>query len=129
MEAYQEPENVTAISIRQPVPFYAEFFGAVQSVHFRAFIIRDNVTNASFYIRTRRTTTTIIFSIFVGILLWLLTIALGVFWIQLVVCDREILPNHLSVGTAILFAIPGIRNSQPGIPGVGVKSDMLAYVW
>ncbi|KAI8050619.1 hypothetical protein BDF22DRAFT_695876 [Syncephalis plumigaleata] len=129
VEVYQEPANDTATPIRRAVPFHAQFYGAVQGIHFRAFVIRDNVTNVSFYLRTRRTTTTIVFSIFVCILLWLLTIALGVFWIQLVICGREILPNHLSVGTAILFAMPNIRNSQPGIPSVGVSSDMLGYVW
>ncbi|KAI8050620.1 hypothetical protein BDF22DRAFT_745492 [Syncephalis plumigaleata] len=38
-------------------------------------------------------------------------------------------PMPLLLGTAILFAMPNIRNSQPGIPSVGVSSDMLGYVW
>ncbi|KAI9596982.1 hypothetical protein BDF19DRAFT_412510 [Syncephalis fuscata] len=128
MKVYREQGNDTAKAYF-PVPFKAHFDGAVQSISFRAFVIYDSVTEASFFIRTRRTTTTVVFSVFICVLMWFLTLGLGILWMQLVVRGREVAPPHMSVGIAILFALPGLRNSQPAVPPVGVASDMFGFVW
>ncbi|KAI9595873.1 hypothetical protein BDF19DRAFT_440374 [Syncephalis fuscata] len=125
---YREQGNDTTKAYF-PVPFQAHFDGAVQSISFRAFVIYDSVTEASFFIRTRRTTTTVVFSVFICVLMWFLTLGLGILWMQLVVRGREVAPPHMSVGIALLFALPGLRNSQPAIPPVGVASDMFGYIW
>ncbi|KAI9595871.1 hypothetical protein BDF19DRAFT_413331 [Syncephalis fuscata] len=128
IEVHQE-QGTDPIKTYPPVPFQAHFDGAVQSLLFRAFIIHDSVTKMSFYIRTRRTITTVLFSAFISMLMWFLTLALGSLWMQLVVRGHEIAPAHMSIGVALLFALPSLRNAQPAIPPVGVASDMFGYIW
>lgn len=36
----------------------------------------------------------------------------------------------IAISTALLFALPNVRNSQPGIPPlVGTTSDMVGFFW
>ncbi|RKP10851.1 hypothetical protein THASP1DRAFT_27390 [Thamnocephalis sphaerospora] len=120
---------VEALKARTAVPFQLSFFGSVQSIHFRALPLYDAFTECTLYVRTRRTTTTIIFSLFVCLLMWLLTLSLSGLCTQMLMQGREVQPANMALGITLLFALPGLRNAQPGIPTVGVASDMLAYVW
>lgn len=38
-------------------------------------------------------------------------------------------PPTLGACFMILFALTNVRNSQPGIPSIGVFADMLGYYW
>lgn len=76
-----------------------------------------------------RSSTVVFFSMFVGILMWLLTIGVMFLVISLLVRGRKIEIAMFSFTAALLFGFYAIRNSQPNIPTVGVYSDFLAYIW
>jgi Domain of unknown function (DUF4436) len=35
----------------------------------------------------------------------------------------------LSLCVALIFGLPALRNIQPGVPGVGVLSDYISFIW
>lgn len=42
--------------------------------------------------------------------------------------ERKVEPPLIAISTALLFALPNVRNSQPGIPSVaGTTSDMVGF--
>ncbi|KAI8831380.1 hypothetical protein BC829DRAFT_409758, partial [Chytridium lagenaria] len=57
-------------------------------------------------------------------ILWLLSLlVLGVV-IQIYFRDRTVEPP-----TAVLFALPAVRNAQPGAPQIGCISDIVSFFW
>jgi hypothetical protein len=35
----------------------------------------------------------------------------------------------LSLCVTLIFGLPALRNVQPGVPGVGVLSDYISFIW
>jgi len=76
-----------------------------------------------------RPPTTLMICTFVALLMWALAIALAnVAW-DCIIYRREILPPILSIGVSMLFALPALRNSQPGVPAMGCLLDMAGFFW
>jgi hypothetical protein len=69
------------------------------------------------------------FSLFIASVMWLLSFSL--FWLAFTLCirKRKVEPPTLGVGTSMLFALPAIRNVQPGSPPIGCTADYLGFFW
>ncbi|RCH92740.1 hypothetical protein CU098_007531 [Rhizopus stolonifer] len=89
-------------------------------------LVNDKI---SLRIRTGRSTTTLVFSIFTCILMWLLSIVMGLFAYQIVFRKRRADAHSCMIGITTLFALPAVRSAQPGIPDVGTVSDILGFYW
>ncbi|CAO3614526.1 unnamed protein product [Cunninghamella blakesleeana] len=68
------------------------------------------------------------FSLFVITISWVLTLC------QLFISCQAVLRNRptitlLSVPAALLFALPNLRNVQPGVPPVGIYLDFAGFFW
>ena len=35
----------------------------------------------------------------------------------------------LSLCVALIFGLPALRNTQPGVPGIGALCDYLSFIW
>lgn len=73
--------------------------------------------------------THVFFSLFIASLMWLLSFSL--FWLAFTLCirKRKVEPPTLGVGTSMIFALPAIRNVQPGSPPIGCTADYLGFFW
>ena len=49
--------------------------------------------------------------------------------LQVTASSGEINLLPLSLCIALIFGLPAMRNVQPGVPGVGVLSDYLSFIW
>ncbi|KAG0168513.1 hypothetical protein DFQ30_004647 [Apophysomyces sp. BC1015] len=78
---------------------------------------------------TRRSTTTWIFSIFVCLLMWALTLIMGLYGYQVGMKRRKVDAHACMIGLTMLFALPALRSTQPGVPQVGCTSDILGFYW
>jgi hypothetical protein len=89
----------------------------------------DEVSAVTISFEVRRSGSTRFFAVFVMVLMW--AIAIGVLWITLTVLfrRRQIEVPILSLFGIILFALPNIRNVQPGAPPIGALTDVLAFFW
>jgi len=76
-----------------------------------------------------RPPSTKVFSLFVVVLMWFLTIATVTITFQVFLRDRDIAPNLLSAQASLLFAMPSVRNTQPGAPPIGTMLDSLSLFW
>ena len=77
----------------------------------------------------RRSGVTVFFALFVGLLMWLLSISALIIAISIWMRERKVEPPTIAVMAALLFALPAMRNSQPGIPGIGTSSDVASFFW
>ncbi|GAA5805806.1 hypothetical protein HPULCUR_011332 [Helicostylum pulchrum] len=122
--------NDTSQSI--PITFHLD--ASVTSFHFMPTLehhqYRQNGTDRiSLKILTGRSTTTQGFSIFICILMWLLSLVMGLFGFQVVFRKRRADAHACMIGITTLFALPAVRSAQPGIPEVGCVSDILGFYW
>ncbi|KAI9292670.1 hypothetical protein K502DRAFT_325692 [Neoconidiobolus thromboides FSU 785] len=80
-------------------------------------------------VKLLRPPTTLLVCTFMVVLMWCLAIAMINIAIDAVFNNREIPPPILGTSVAMLFALPALRNSQPGVPAMGCISDILGFFW
>ncbi|KAJ3106969.1 hypothetical protein HDU97_005250 [Phlyctochytrium planicorne] len=86
-------------------------------------------TIVSVQIDVRRSFVTRLFSLFVMAVMWLLSVVtLGLALTPWMVW-KKVEPPAIGFGLALLFALPAIRNAQPGIPPIGCTSDVVSFFW
>ncbi|KAI8880927.1 hypothetical protein K501DRAFT_296163 [Backusella circina FSU 941] len=123
--------NDTTQSI--PITFHLE--ASITSFHFMPTLESDTTImngdddKIALKIITGRSTTTMGFSVFTCILMWLLSILMGLFAYQVVFRKRRADAHACMIGITTLFALPAVRSAQPGIPQVGCVSDILGFYW
>ncbi|KAJ9081400.1 hypothetical protein DSO57_1015108 [Entomophthora muscae] len=132
------------ISIYGPsrVPFHASLDGLLQlfKVRFNALSSSEIENDTTFrYLTSKpdslitltlyRPKTTLFICVFMAALMWVLAIAMVNLAWDAVFFQREVPPPLLSIGVTMLFALPTLRNSQPGVPAMGCFLDMLGFFW
>lgn len=70
-----------------------------------------------------------VFSVFVSLLMILVTIAVVIFTGTVVLKDRKVEIAMMSFIGTLLFAFVAVRNSQPAVPPVGILTDYLSFFW
>ncbi|KAI8811433.1 hypothetical protein BJ742DRAFT_797727 [Cladochytrium replicatum] len=122
---------------RSSAPFIinAYLFGIVSGISIHSSIpgnsniITKYVNTAWFDISITRTHNVIAFSIFVGALMWIVSLSLASICISLWFLSSKPEPPVLAASTALLFALPAFRNIQPGAPPVGASCDLASFYW
>ena len=71
----------------------------------------------------------IIFSILIGLFMWLLAISIFLLSTLLWIRGRKVEPPTVGIACALLFALPSVRNNVPGNPAIGVTFDVASYFW
>ncbi|KAF9083358.1 hypothetical protein BGX27_004158, partial [Mortierella sp. AM989] len=113
------------------IPVSLTFLGMLQSVEFipTVRLSNDDLYKISIEIFTRRSPTTIGFSLFIVMIMWALSIAIGIIAIQVIRKYRVTDEHVLTLGITTLFALPALRETQPGIPAIGCAADVLGFYW
>ncbi|KAF8149288.1 hypothetical protein K438DRAFT_1988919 [Mycena galopus ATCC 62051] len=77
-----------------------------------------------------RSPITKVFSILIIIVMWCLSSGIFIAAMSVWFRERKVDLPLIAISTALLFALPNVRNSQPGIPPVaGTTSDMVGFFW
>ncbi|KAG0072471.1 hypothetical protein BGZ89_005861 [Linnemannia elongata] len=113
------------------IPISLTFLGKLQSVEFipTVQVETDDLYKIAIEIFTRRSPTTIGFSLFIVLIMWMLSIAIGIIAIQVIRKYRVSDEHVLTLGITTLFALPALRETQPGIPSIGCAADVLGFYW
>ncbi|KAF9331247.1 hypothetical protein BG006_005888 [Podila minutissima] len=133
-DAYKSYFEILANKDREQlhrIPVSLTFLGMLQTVEFVPVVHLDpsDTYKISIEIFTKRSPTTIGFSLFIVMIMWALSIAIGIIAIQ-VIRNHRIPDEHiLTLGIATLFALPALRETQPGIPAIGCAADVLGFYW
>ena len=131
-DAYYAENNIITASMANNVTVSVDLAGGVggflfgYAVDFE--IAHQPEGSAVFSIRAKRAWTTKFFSFLIFIILWLVSICALLFTIMFVFFETSELPI-VSIMTALIFALPSLRNSQPGIPSIGCTADVAGFFW
>jgi hypothetical protein len=88
------------------------------------------ITVVSLHYTIQRTAMVRFFSMFVVLLMWLLSTFVVVMAIDhVIVRPRQVLPPTIGFTVSMLFALPAVRNTQPGIPNMGCLVDVAGFFW
>ncbi|KAK3826963.1 MAG: hypothetical protein JOS17DRAFT_818355 [Linnemannia elongata] len=133
-DAYKSYFEILANKDREQmhkIPVSLTFLGKLQSVEFipTVQLNHDDLYKISIVIFTRRSPTTIGFSLFIVLIMWMLSIAIGIIAIQVIRKYRVSDEHVLTLGITTLFALPALRETQPGIPAIGCAADVLGFYW
>jgi len=116
-------DNNEAVSIRE------EFTASLRGVKFGAVTHDDTIKLMHTSVAMRRANNVI--SISVLVMIGMIGLAISIMGMVLETAaspnDMNLLP--LSLCITLIFGLPALRNVQPGVPGVGVLSDYIAFIW
>ena len=81
-------------------------------------------------ITARRSTTVKMYSIAVGTIMWILSLldVLLVFMVWFGPNKSAELPM-IAITVSLLFALPSLRNTLPGVPPLGCTLDVVSFFW
>ncbi|KAJ9064067.1 hypothetical protein DSO57_1034315 [Entomophthora muscae] len=89
-----------------------------------------SVQSYRFKIKISRPFTLILFSFLIIILMWALSLSMAVLAINIVIgLDARPECSFLGQGSALLFALPRLRNVQPDVPPIGIIIDGVGFYW
>jgi len=72
----------------------------------------------------------IVFPMFILIAMWTIVISETIVFLPFYLSNKTVdAPGTVMGAVGILFALPNIRNTLPGAPGVGAVIDFAAYFW
>ncbi|KAJ9064066.1 F-box only protein 9 [Entomophthora muscae] len=90
----------------------------------------DVVESYKFTLRITRPPTIIFFSIFVIILMWVISLVMaGVAFTIILLVDTRPEGGYMALGSGLLFALPFLRNAQPDVPPIGIIIDAMGFIW
>ncbi|MEY2431749.1 MAG: hypothetical protein QOC92_1474 [Acidimicrobiaceae bacterium] len=80
-------------------------------------------------LKADRASSTVVFAVFVMVLMWLLAIGALLLSLSVLVGGRKVELAMFGFLGSLLFAFPAIRNVVPGTPPIGSLNDYLAFFW
>ncbi|KAJ3084642.1 hypothetical protein HK102_000602 [Quaeritorhiza haematococci] len=119
-------------TINNTIPIAALTYSALQLFSFRTTFTYSPSGGGSALlasIHIKRSRMVIGYSIVVIIIMWLLSLSLFTLAVGVWVRKRKVEPPTIAFSVAMLFAIPNVRNAQPGIGEIGALGDVAGYFW
>ncbi|KAJ3397729.1 hypothetical protein HDU92_004145 [Lobulomyces angularis] len=114
-----------------PPPIVVEALGSLQgyTIEYGVAESEEIPYSTGFALKLTRSNTTKFFSFLMILTMWCLSASVLLLAITLWMRDRKVEPPTIGVTTGLLFALPAIRNVQPGIPGIGCTADVVGLFW
>ncbi|KAI9151138.1 hypothetical protein H9P43_009753 [Blastocladiella emersonii ATCC 22665] len=120
-----------AVTANPMIPVKMVLFGGVQSLSLNA-TVDTNLADVGMLqtrVRVSRSPLTKLFSVLVLSLLWALSIAMLAVAVDTLLHRKDVSPSLLLVNGGMLFALPTLRNVQPGVTALGTTSDVVGFFW
>jgi len=125
--AFTSPSNVT---YGTPMPMTVFTQGSIQGFKIDTVFqgLSDDGSALNISITVSRSPITKAFSVVIIIVMWCLSGGIFVAAMSVFFRERKVEPPLIAISTGLLFALPNVRNSQPGIPATaGTTSDMVGF--
>ncbi|KAF7349618.1 DUF4436 domain-containing protein [Mycena sanguinolenta] len=129
IDAFTSPGNGT---YGTPLPMTIYALGAIQGFKVDTIFqgIEDDGSGVKITFVIKRSPITKAFSVIIIIVMWFLSAGIFIAAMSVWFRERKVELPLIAISTALLFALPNVRNSQPGIPSVaGTTSDMVGFFW
>jgi hypothetical protein len=117
-------EHSETLSIRE------DFTASLPGIKFFGTVTQDQANKLMHTtIAMRRANNVVSVSVIVMTIMFGLAISIMGMVLQMTASRNEINLIPLSLCVALIFGLPALRNIQPGVPGVGVLSDYISFIW
>jgi hypothetical protein len=128
--AFLELELKDNTSSQAGIPTRVNIWGNVPGFYITPVALNENTESyLGFNLAIRRSWTSIIFAIFIGLGMWIVSIIVLIQAIVVYSKGRMPETGMFTYMATLTFALPAIRNIQPGIPPLGTLSDFLGFFW
>jgi len=122
--------NVLADAMSPSANWSGYAFAALQNYRFDLKFVPHNETSiVSLQVTVMRSPTAKGFSLFIVLLMWLLSTSAVTIAFHSIFRMREVPPNLVSIFVSLLFALPSVRNTQPAVPPIGTLLDAISLFW
>jgi hypothetical protein len=114
----------------ETVPINESLAAAFPGIKFEGTVTEDK-TNKLLHntIEMRRANNVIILSLIVMTVMFVLAVSVMGMVLQVTASPGEVNLLPLSLCIALIFGLPALRNVQPSVPGMGVLSDYISFIW
>jgi hypothetical protein len=128
--ATPKKEEGAKAGAEEEVPLAVDFYGSIPGMKIEAAKSPDSDDDyVGIDMKIGRSSTVIFFSLFITFLMWGATIVVVLLVLSVLLRGRKIEVGMFSFLSALLFALIAVRNSQPGVPPIGVFSDFISFFW
>jgi len=133
-DSYQSQIEISTFNNGSVVPLTVFVYGSVQgfvyTTHFDNGSASNDGTDVIITFDVRRNTITRLFAAITFLLMWFLSLTIFVAAMSVWFRGKNAELPLVTISAALLFALPNIRNSQPGVPSpVGTTEDMVGFFW
>jgi len=116
--------------VEETIPVSVELFGFVHGFSMQGSASSDTTpTYTEISMEVSRSSSTIVWAVFVMILLWLMTLAVVGVTFYVVTSQRKLEFGSFAWMGAMLFAFVSFRSAAPGVPPLGSLIDFVAFYW
>ena len=114
----------------ETIPISESFTATYPGIKFEGAVTEDSTYKLMHTtIAIRRANNVISLSLIVMTLMIVLAISIMGMVLQMTATPGEINLVPLSLCVALIFGLPALRNVQPSVPGMGVLSDYISFIW
>ncbi|HCN36577.1 MAG TPA: hypothetical protein DIS94_02545 [Bacteroidetes bacterium] len=116
--------------VTDDIPISISFEGSLHGYNFHA--ESDTTVNkiySAINVNIHRSNSTLFFSVFIMIAMWLLSGIVILLVLSVVVRKRKVELGMMAFISAMIFALPALRNMQPLVPSIGTFSDYVSFFW
>ncbi|RPI14376.1 MAG: DUF4436 domain-containing protein [Ignavibacteriae bacterium] len=127
----QEKDSAGQIkTVSIPIVKKTNFTTSIQGYKFTS--VNEVVTEQGYtylQLKLERATSVKMFSWFIMLLFWFIAFAVILVVASIVIRKRKIEYSMFAFLSAMLFALPALRNVQPFVPTIGCLADYIAFFW
>jgi Domain of unknown function (DUF4436) len=114
----------------ETVPINENFTAILSGIKFDGTLTEDNTYKLMHTtIEMRRANIVITVSLIVMTVMFVLAVSIMGMVLQMTASPGEVNLVPLSLCVALIFGLPALRNVQPNVPGMGVLSDYMSFIW
>jgi hypothetical protein len=112
------------------LPVSVELFGMVHGFSLQGVVAAESAPDfADINLTIARSSSTIVWAVFVMALLWLMTLGVVGVTFYVVLFNRKLEFGSFAWMGAMLFAFVSFRSAAPGVPPIGSLIDFVAFFW
>jgi hypothetical protein len=111
-------------------PMLANFWGSIPGFNISASQSKESTSDSmDLEVNISRSNTTVIFSVFIMMGMWIVAVIVLLQSLSVLMKGRMVEIGMFTYMGTLIFALPAVRNIQPGIPPIGTFSDFLSFFW
>lgn len=113
-----------------PVPISLDMKASIPGFKFTGESVRSDLKEITLIqLNLQRAQNVIVVSVGIQLMMLMLALSILAMVIYGTIQGKESALIPLSISATLIFGLPALRNTQPGIPPLGVFSDYISYLW